>query len=155
MGSSPNMTGLSLLTQGDWAEGTTAHNGGTMAAPLVLMGDTCNRIRVRTPGGGGGPHGEMVHPSDPPNPSLSCPTPSNLHKTSRESAAEGQLTAHCDVCAVFNLQNLSETSTENCRVKIKSKVFLVFDAKRHFCCAWIYKRDIRIHRKTVKINTNL
>lgn len=46
------MTRLSLLTQGDWAEGTTAHNGGTMVAPLVLMGDTCNRIRVRTPGGG-------------------------------------------------------------------------------------------------------
>lgn len=51
VGSSPNMTGLSLLTQGDWAEGRAAHNWGTMAAPLVLMGDTCNRIRVRTPGG--------------------------------------------------------------------------------------------------------
>lgn len=50
VGSSPNMTGLSLLTQGDWAEGRAAQNWGTMAAPLVLMGDTCNRIRVRTPG---------------------------------------------------------------------------------------------------------
>lgn len=28
VGSSPDMTGLSLLTQGDWAEGTAAHNGG-------------------------------------------------------------------------------------------------------------------------------
>lgn len=27
------------------------HNWHTMAPPLVLMGDTCNRIRVRTPGG--------------------------------------------------------------------------------------------------------
>lgn len=85
VGSTPNMTELSLLTQGDWAEGATAHNGGTMAAPLVLMGDTCNRIRVRTPGGR--PHGEMVHPHPSPlttphpnNPSLSYPTPSNLHK---------------------------------------------------------------------------
>lgn len=85
VGSSPNMTERSLLTQGDWAEGATAHNGGTMAAPLVLMGDTCNRIRVRTPGGR--PHGEMVHPhpspSPPPtpnNPSLSWPTPSNLQQ---------------------------------------------------------------------------
>lgn len=40
VGSSPNMTGLSLLTQGDWAEGRAAPNQGTMAAPLVLMGDT-------------------------------------------------------------------------------------------------------------------
>lgn len=48
VGSSPNMTGPSLLTQGDWDEGTTAHNGGTIAAPLVLMGDTCNKIRMRT-----------------------------------------------------------------------------------------------------------
>lgn len=39
------MTGLSLLTQGDWAEGRAAPNQGTMAAPLVLMGDTWNRIR--------------------------------------------------------------------------------------------------------------
>lgn len=29
VGSSPNMTGLSLLTQGDWAEGTAAHNNGS------------------------------------------------------------------------------------------------------------------------------
>lgn len=94
VGSSPNMTGLSLLTQGDWAEGTTAHNRGTMAAPLVLMGDTCNRIRVRTPGGG--PHGEMVHQSHPPNPSLSCPTPSNMYKNC-ESAVEGRLPAHHEV----------------------------------------------------------
>lgn len=40
VGSSPNMTGLSLLTQGDWAEGRAVPNQGTMAAPLVLMGDT-------------------------------------------------------------------------------------------------------------------
>lgn len=39
------MTGLSLLTQGDLAEGRAAPNQGTMAAPLVLMGDTWNRIR--------------------------------------------------------------------------------------------------------------
>lgn len=51
VGSSTNMTGLSLLPQGDWAEGRAAHNRGTMAAPLVLTGDTCNRIRMRTPGG--------------------------------------------------------------------------------------------------------
>lgn len=83
VGSSPNMTELSLLTQGDWAEGATAHNGGTMAAPLVLMGDTCNRIRVRTRGGR--PHGEMVHPhpspltTTPPQTTPPCPVP--LHQT--------------------------------------------------------------------------
>lgn len=53
--------------------------GGTMAAPLVLMGDTCNRIRVRTPGGGT-TWGDGT-PVPPPKLSLSCPTPSNLHKT--------------------------------------------------------------------------
>lgn len=33
VGSSPDMTGPSLLTQGDWAEGTAAHNnGGSISA---------------------------------------------------------------------------------------------------------------------------
>lgn len=44
--------------------GLRAQRNTTMAAPLVLMGDTCNRIRLRTPGGW--PHGEMLHPSHPP-----------------------------------------------------------------------------------------
>lgn len=95
VGSSPNMTELSLLTQGDWAEGATAHNGGTMAAPLVLMGDTCNRIRVRTPGGR--PHGEMVHPHPSPltTPHPKQPLPVLSHSiklaTTHKSYAEGSL----------------------------------------------------------------
>lgn len=107
VGSSPNMTELSLLTQGDWAEGTAAHNRGTMAAPLVLMGDTCNRIRVRTPGGG--PHGEMVHQSRPsPNPKPQ-PLPILSHSIklaqNQESAVETEAAHHdvwtaltCTVC---------------------------------------------------------
>lgn len=103
VGSSPNMTGLSLLTQGDWAEGTTAHNGGTMAAPLVLMGDTCNRISVRTPGGGGDHMGRWYTrptPSTPP-----CPVPLHQTCTKPRVCLEGRVAAHHDVCH-HNLQNV-------------------------------------------------
>lgn len=98
------MTGLSLLTQGDWAEGTAAHNGGTMAAPLVLMGDTCNRIRGEDTWGGGETtwrDGTPVPPT-PKNLSLSCPTPSNLYKTRSLLWRDGCLPT---VLVVFDQKN--------------------------------------------------
>lgn len=62
--------------------------GVTMVPPLVLMGDTCNRISPRTPGGWrlgvelcGRPHGEMVHCHQPPQ-KLSCLTPQTCTKPS-------------------------------------------------------------------------
>lgn len=101
VGSSPNMTELSLLTQGDWAEGTTAHNRGTMAAPLVLMGDTCNRIRVRTPGGGttwgDGTSVPPIPNPKPETPTPPCPVP--LHQTCTKPGlcCRGTEAAHHDV----------------------------------------------------------
>ena len=64
------MTELSLLTQGDWAERTAEHNGGTRAAPLVLMGDTCYRIGGEDTGGGVADHmgrwyTRSTHPQKP------------------------------------------------------------------------------------------
>lgn len=80
VGSSPNMTELTLLTQGDWDRVTTAHNIRTKAYPLALMRDTCNWIRVRTPWGGG-PHGEMALLTHQTHPLTHIPTPSNFQKT--------------------------------------------------------------------------
>lgn len=89
------MTGLSLLTQGDWAEGTAAHNGGTMAAPLVLMGDTCNRIRGEDTWGGGD-HMERWY-TRPTHPQKPFPVVSHSIKLvqNQESAVERRLPAHC------------------------------------------------------------
>lgn len=148
MGSSPNMTGLSLLTQGDWAEGTTAHNGETMAAPLVLMGDTCNRIRVRTPGGDHmGRWYTHLTPHTPP--SVSCPTPSNLHKTVSLLCKDGCLPTMMAFIDLQNVCRLRKLLSEN--FKYSRVVFFCFNGEiRHFCCAWIHETISELVGETQK-----
>lgn len=99
---------------------------GTMDDLLVLMGDTCNWIRVRTPGGWdhmGRHYTCLIHPSHPPtSPSLSCLTPSKLHKK-QESAEEGPPSVLQGVCL----------TQEHTMVLKTQRIPVIWGTIGHFC----------------------